>query len=112
MEVIIDGIRYIPENQNFTRVRGIDYDNVANWLYNIHAVMVNKWFNTVKDGENPDDSPELCALWKRIHDFEDYTEKYLGFKYAHEDGHHQFVECGDFDPLANLEIEENNPSNS
>ena len=112
MEVIIDGIRHIPENQNFTTIRGVYYNNVAHWLYNIHAIMVNKWCDTVKDGENPDDSPELVALLKRIHDFEDYTKKYLGFKYVHEDGHYQFVECPDFDPISGLEFEENNPFNS
>lgn len=72
MEVIIDGIKYVPQDRNKVTIGGIEYDNVAHWLTNIHAELLRKWVDKVKVGEP---APALDD----IKEFEHFVEKYLGF---------------------------------
>lgn len=79
MELIINGIKYVPQDYNKVTVGGIEYDNVAHWLTNIHARLLNKWFNKIKDGEPAPASDDIT-------EFECFVEKYLGF-IPPKDGH-------------------------
>lgn len=83
MEVMIDGIKYVPQDCNKVIIGGIEYDNVAHWLTNIHAKLLRKWVNKVKVGEP---APPLDD----VNEFECFVEKYLGFN-TPKDGH-GFVE--------------------
>lgn len=42
MEVIIDGIKYIPETDKTVEVGGIAYSNIGNWLSNIHYSLLKE----------------------------------------------------------------------
>lgn len=83
MEVIIDGIKYVPQDCNKVIIGGIKYDNVAHWLTNIHAELLQKWVDKVKAGVP---APALDD----VQEFESFVEKYLGFS-TPKDGH-GFVE--------------------
>jgi hypothetical protein len=73
MEVIIDGVKYVPQDQNKVIIRDVEYDNVGRWLTNIHGDLLRNWVNKVKEGK------PAPALDKEIKEFEYFVEKYLGF---------------------------------
>lgn len=91
MDVLINGVRYIPESErNHITVHGIMYDNVANWLENIHARLISKWHKTLQPGQPPNITTEGKIAYGEIIEFENFAEKYLGYKQNEEYSH--FIE--------------------
>lgn len=88
MEVIIDGVKYVSENDVGVTVRGVTYSSVAHWLFNIQADLINKWINTAEDGKAP--ATDIDE-YKRITEFQKFSEEYLGFKDMKEGC--GYVEC-------------------
>lgn len=77
MKVLIDDREFVPKDETFIEVHGVQYHNVAHWLYNIQANLISKWVKTIKAGEKPDfESKE----YKELKEFEYFMEKYLRFK--------------------------------
>ena len=79
MEVIINGIKYIPEKDKTVEVGGIAYSNIGNWLLNIHCSLLREWMSYVKKGEG--ESQEAINLSERTNKFEEYTKEFLGFEF-------------------------------
>lgn len=98
MEVIINGIKYIPETDKTVEVNGNLYESINNfgmievhgsvycgiegYLQYVYGCMLSKWLNEAikHDGMKVSDVPELVAMKKEIDTFLEYTEKFLGFK--------------------------------
>ena len=82
MQVIIDGVEYAPKDNRVT-VHGIEYENIPNWLLNIHATLLSDWVNAVKE-----DGGIYCkglnarhdALNNRVNEFEKFCKEFLGFE--------------------------------
>ena len=89
MTVIIDGIEFVPKDSVKIQVHGTNFDNVGNWLDNVHSQLISKWHKQLKVGEVP--PPESYKHMQNITDFEDFVRKYLGFKYDEEA--FRFIEC-------------------
>ncbi len=81
MEVIIDGKRYIPEDENVLVVHGVKYNDIPHWLGNIKSGMLQRFSMAARRHENEDllEVEELQAIDKKICDFDFFCEKYLGF---------------------------------
>ena len=79
MEVIINGIKYIPETDKTVEVGGIAYSNIGNWLSNIHYSLLREWMSYVKKGEG--ESQEAINLSDKANKFQEYTKEFLGFEF-------------------------------
>ena len=90
MEVIINGIKYIPETDKTVEVGGIAYSNIGNWLYNVRCNLTDKWVNHIKEGQPVNETPEERALYEKIICFDKYTKEFLGFEY--DEGNYKFLE--------------------
>ena len=82
LNVIIDGVKYTPEDEKLICIHGIQYTDIENWLLNVHAVLVNNWYKEAikHDGDVLDDIPELVKFAQDIKDFDVFCKKYLGFE--------------------------------
>jgi hypothetical protein len=89
MEVLIDGREFVPKDETFIEVHGMQYPDIANWLTNVHYGLLSKWVKTIEEGKVPDLE---CKEYKDLGEFEFFIEKYLGFKFK-DDGSY-IVECG------------------
>ena len=90
MEVIINGIKYIPETDKTVEVNGNLYESITNWLFNVRCKLIEEWIVTVKAGESANDTPGERALFDKINCFDEYTKEFLGFEYNED--YHVFVE--------------------
>ena len=90
MEVVIDGIKYIPENDKTIWINGQLYGGVYSWLYDIRCTLLNQWACTVNDNEPANQSPKSLELFEKIRRFDKYTKEFLGFEY--DSNRHVFVE--------------------
>lgn len=96
MEVLIDGIKFIPETDcGRVVVRGISYDNIPHWLLNIEAEFLHKFVEACKKAEENNihkDFDNDVQYWrKKIDEFEMFCKEYLGFERIN----HEFVEITD-----------------
>ena len=94
MQVIIDGVEYAPKNGKIT-VHGIEYENIPNWFYNIHSVLISDWINAIMENGGTyckGFDSRLDALHDKIAEFERFCEEYLGFKYNKEKYNYEEVE--------------------
>lgn len=86
MEVVIDGVKYVPESDAFRVVaHGIEYENIPHWLLNVESRLVNEWVNSLREGEIPSNNPEAEAKRKKVMEFRDFCEKFLGYKWDNKD---------------------------
>ena len=90
MEVIIDGVKYIPEKDKTIEIGGGSYESVSNWLYNVRCNLIDKWVAHLKEGQPVNETPEERALYEKIICFDKYTKEFLGFEY--NEGYHVFAE--------------------
>lgn len=84
MEVIIDGIEYTPKNKNGVVVKGIEYENVGHWLFNVEANLLHNFVEACRiaeiKGVNKDNDELVKSTHDAIDEFEMFCKKYLGFE--------------------------------
>lgn len=79
MKVVIDGCEFVPKDSVKVEAHGIAYDSIANWLFNIQSVLLNRWVTTLREGRKQDD-PETLKLYDKVKEFQRFTEEFLGYK--------------------------------
>ena len=93
MQVIIDGVEYVPKESMGIEAHGITYNSIAHWLYNIHSIMVNRWVETLREGKSVD-NPESIKLFERVKEFEKFAEEFLGYKESLDN--YEYIEIPDW----------------
>ena len=90
MEVIIDGVKYIPEKDKTIKVNRRSYYGIDHWLYNIRCLMIDEWVKYLKEDKPITENPKALEISEKINRFDEYTKEFLGFEYDKE--HNYFVE--------------------
>jgi len=92
---IISFIDSLPDADSGIVIRGKTYSGIEHWLYNIHARLLNKWYNEAmkhEDGTKLKDIPELEPLAQDVEDFRAMCKRFLGYEYKGTLGFEDFVE--------------------
>lgn len=85
MEILIDGVKYVPEKENDeVVVHGITYNNIEHWLMNVESRLVSEWVNTLKEGEIPQDNPVAMAKREKVFVFRNFCKDFLGYEWDEE----------------------------
>ena len=85
MEILIDGVKYVPEKENNEIVvHGITYDNVGHWLMNVESTLVNDWVNSLKENEIPQDNPIAVKKREKVFLFRNFCTEFLGYEWDEE----------------------------
>jgi len=95
---ITDFIDSLPDADNGIVIRGKAYGGIEHWLYNIHAQLLNKWYNEAmkhKDGTKLADIPELEPLAQDVENFRAMCKRFLGYEYKGTLGFEDFVDIND-----------------
>ena len=80
MEVIIDGVEFVPKNSFGVEAHGVEYSSIEHWLYNIQCILTNRWVSTLKENHIPCEDPEAVKLYNRVKEFQKFAEELLGYK--------------------------------
>ena len=87
MEVIIDGVKYIPTNESVVLAHGIEYTSIAHWLMNVDSKLVNEWADSLKfseKGQLPSENRVAEEKRKKVLEFRDFCDKFLGYRWDNE----------------------------
>lgn len=81
-EVIINGVKYVPENYAGLILWDIQFDNFSQVLYNIQCVLTDRFVGALKEGEVP--SQYALELRTQVHKFREFCKTYFGYEWNEE----------------------------
>lgn len=86
LNVVIDGVKYIPEDEKLIKVHNLEYTGIDAWLLNIHAYLLDRMIRefAANPGKALKDIPSAVKWSKKVNEFKYLCEEYLGFKYDYD----------------------------